>query len=64
MDQETYNNPPQMDLNPASEYFANFATGKGLIKYAYSLRRPQRRSTTSYSWRGKGISTAPLFTGL
>lgn len=29
---QSYANPPEMDLNPASEYFANFATGKGLIK--------------------------------
>lgn len=29
---QSYANSPEMDLNPASEYFANFATGKGLIK--------------------------------
>lgn len=29
---QSYNNPPEMDLNPASEYYANFATGKGLVK--------------------------------
>lgn len=29
---QSYDNAPEMDLNPASEYSANFATGKGLIK--------------------------------
>lgn len=29
---QSYNNPPEMSLNPASEYYANFVTEKGLIK--------------------------------
>lgn len=32
MAQKTYDNPPEMNLNPASEYFANFVTGKGVIR--------------------------------
>lgn len=32
MTHETYDNPPQMALDPDSEYYANFVTGKGEIK--------------------------------
>ena len=32
MPQKTYDNPPDMNLNPASDYYANFATGKGLVR--------------------------------
>lgn len=29
---QSYSNPPEMELDPNSEYYANFVTGKGLIK--------------------------------
>ena len=29
---QSYDNAPAMDLNPGSEYYANFATEKGLVK--------------------------------
>ena len=29
---QSYDSPPEMNLNPGSEYFANFVTEKGLIK--------------------------------
>lgn len=32
MTKKTYSNPPEMTLNPASEYYANFVTGKGVVK--------------------------------
>ncbi len=32
MAQQSYDRPPEMDLNPASEYFANFVTGKGVVR--------------------------------
>lgn len=30
--QQSYDSPPEMNLNPGSEYYANFVTEKGLIK--------------------------------
>ena len=29
---KSYDGPPEQDLNPASEYFANFVTGMGVIR--------------------------------
>lgn len=32
MSHQQYDRPPEMELNPGSEYYANFATERGLIK--------------------------------
>ncbi len=32
MDRKSYGAPPEMALNPASEYYANFVTDKGVVK--------------------------------
>lgn len=42
MTHETYDNPPQMALDPGSEYYANFVTGKGEIKVRlFSAEAPE-----------------------